>query len=282
MSMKKLLITGAGSYIGSSFAKYLAETNAPCVADTLDMTNETWRSVDFRGYDCVLHVAGITHQKESKENALLYDRVNRDLAEETARRAKEAGVSQFIFMSSMSVYGLDVGKIGPDTPPAPTTRYGRSKLEAEEALDKLRDDTFRVCVLRPPMVYGKGCKGNFQKVVKLVRRFPVFPDTGNRRSMIHVDNLCSFLLLAVERGLSGLYFPQDRTYMNTADMAVWVGEALGKKTRPSRLLGLAVRLLMPFSRTVRKAFGTLVYSDLEAFGFEYCESEAEDAVKRSV
>ena len=280
--MKKILITGSGSYIGESFKEYLKQYGEEYSTDTLDMQREDWREHDFSGYDVVYHVAGIAHRKETSENAHLYYEVNRDLALEVARKAKSEGVSQLIFLSSMSVYGIERGVITPDTPLAPKSNYGRSKMEAEEGMAELASEDFAICTLRPPMVYGKGCKGNFVSVVSLVRKLPFFPRVENRRSMIYIDNLSSFVKMAIDRELSGLYFPQNREYMNTSQMAMGIAEGLGKKCRLSRLLGFGVKLLMPFVSMAKKGFGTLIYENTESLDFEYIVISAEDGVKKSV
>ena len=280
--MKKILITGSGSYIGESFKEYLKQYGGEYSTDTLDMQRADWREHDFSGYDVVYHVAGIAHRKETSENAHLYYEVNRDLALEVARKAKSEGVSQLIFLSSMSVYGIERGVITPDTPLAPKSNYGRSKMEAEEGMAELASEDFAICTLRPPMVYGKGCKGNFVSVVSLVRKLPFFPRVENRRSMIYIDNLSSFVKMAIDRELSGLYFPQNREYMNTSQMAMGIAEGLGKKCRLSRLLGFGVKLLMPFVSMAKKGFGTLIYENTESLDFEYIVISAEDGVKKSV
>ena len=280
--MKKILITGSGSYIGESFKEYLKQYGEEYSTDTLDMQRADWREHDFSGYDVVYHVAGIAHRKETSENAHLYYEVNRDLALEVARKAKSEGVSQLIFLSSMSVYGIERGVITPDTPLAPKSNYGRSKMEAEEGMAELASEDFAICTLRPPMVYGKGCKGNFVSVVSLVRKLPFFPRVENRRSMIYIDNLSSFVKMAIDRELSGVYFPQNREYMNTSQMAMGIAEGLGKKCRLSRLLGFGVKLLMPFVSMAKKGFGTLIYENTESLDFEYIVISAEDGVKKSV
>ena len=113
--MKKILITGANSYIGVSFENYMKQWADEYSVDTVDMIDGTWREKDFGGYDAVFQVAGIAHKKETKENFELYYKVNRDLAIETAKKAKKDGVKQFIFLSSMSVYGMDTGVITNET-----------------------------------------------------------------------------------------------------------------------------------------------------------------------
>lgn len=272
--MKKILITGANSYIGTSFEKYMQE-NYPCdyAVDTVDMIDGTWRQKDFSGYDAVFHVAGIAHQKETSQNAHLYHEVNTVLAIETAAKAKADGVKQFVFLSSMSVYGKEIGRIDKTTAPMPKTNYGQSKLEAEAGINALASSDFAVCILRPPMVYGEGCRGNYNAIIKIVEKSPVFPRVNNKRSTIHIDNLVRFVKLAIDRELSGLYFPQNREYANTMALASEIAVKSGKKLYFSYLCGLAVIIFRPFVSMLKKAFGDLIYENTEDFDFCYCEKE---------
>ena len=280
--MKKILITGANSYIGVSFENYMNQWADEYSVDTVDMIDGTWREKDFGGYDAVFHVAGIAHKKETKENSEIYYKVNRDLAVETAKKAKEDGVKQFIFLSSMSVYGMDTGVITKDTVPTPKSNYGKSKLQAEEGINALSSDDFKVCTLRPPMVYGKDCKGNFQTVVKIVKKSPVFPRIKNERSMIYIDNLASFVKLCVDRELCGLYFPQNKEYVTTVDMAKGIAAKLEKKRYFSYLLGCGVFVLRPFVSMAKKGFGTLTYLNTEELDYSYCVVDNEESIKRSI
>ncbi len=281
--MKRILITGANSYIGVSFENYM-KVNFPqdYLIDTVDMIDGAWRKKDFSVYDVVFHVAGIAHQKETKENAEIYYKVNRDLAIETANKAKKDKVQQFIFLSSMSVYGVDMGIITKETLPLPKSNYGKSKWQAEEAIFALNDDKFKVCILRPPMVYGKGCKGNFQTVVKIVNRSLVFPRVKNERSMIYIDNLSSFVKLMIDKNLSGVYFPQNKEYVKTVDIARAIADSLNKKRYFSFVFGSAVWVTRPLLKILQKAFGTLVYKDTEDFGYSYCISDTATSLKKSV
>lgn len=278
--MKHILITGADSYIGTSLEAHLKD--GPYTVTTLDVREPDWQETSFAGFDAVLHVAAIVHQKEQPEMEELYFRVNRDLALSCARKAKAEGVGQFLLMSSMSVYGMDAGVITPDTAPRPVSFYGKSKLEAEELIRKEADEKFRVCILRPPMVYGNGCKGNFQTVVKLVKLSPVFPRLRNQRSMICIENLCEFLRLAIDEGFSGLFFPQNREYMQTSHMARTIADKLGKRVFFSRLAGLAVRMLIPFLPMAKKAFGSLIYQGTEQHDYRYCIRDNAGSVADSV
>lgn len=280
--MKKILVTGVNSYIGLSLKKYLESKADEYSVDSISVRGDEWKKADFSKYDAVFHAAGLAHIKETKQNSHLYYEINRNMAAAVAEKAKADGVNQFIFMSSMSVYGLDTGVINENTMPCPNSSYGKSKLEAEKLISELADDSFKVCILRPPMVYGPGCKGNFGTVIKLVKKFPFFPKIANKRSMIYIDNLCEFVRLAIDRELSGLYFPQNKEYMNTSDMALWIGKAMGKKLRMSRFLGFCVKVIQPFSKLVRKAFGSLTYEGTERLDWEYCIADNENSVRNSL
>lgn len=258
--MKKILITGANSYIGTSFEKYMAQWPEKYQVDTVDMIDGTWREKDFSGYDSVFHVAGIAHIKETAENAHLYYEINRDLAIETAEKAKREGIGHFVFLSSMSVYGVDEGVITPATEPVPKSNYGKSKLEAEIGIGKLRDEGFRVAVLRPPMVYGDGCKGNYQALVKFAEIMPVFPSYQNQRSMVHIDCLCRFVKEYLDTMADGLFLPQDENYVCTCEMVRMIAAEKGKNLRLMRIFNPAVWILAKCTAKGKKAFGNLTYS----------------------
>ena len=260
--MKKILITGANSYIGMSFEKYMAQWPEDYQVDTVDMIDGTWRQMSFAGYDAVYHVAGIAHQKETAENAPLYYTVNRDLAVETAKKAKSEGVTQLVFLSTMAVYGMEEGAINATTELNPKTHYGKAKMEAEMQMEALRGDAFRLAVLRPPMVYGDGCKGNYQSLVKFAKLLPFFPDYRNKRSMIHVDRLCWYVKELIDSGVDGLVLPQDEEYVCTCHMVRDIAKEMGKEMKLWKILNPAVSLakLLPVGK---KAFGDLYYEKNE-------------------
>lgn len=263
--MKRILITGANSYIGMSFEKYIKEDFPnDYEIDTVDMIDGSWREKDFSGYDSVFHVAGIAHQKETKKNAPLYYRVNCDLAIETAQKAKQDGVKQFVFLSSMSVYGIDTGVITRNTIPNPKSNYGKSKLQAEEGIVVLRSDDFKVAVLRPPMVYGEGCKGNYQTLVSIAKMLPVFADYKNQRSMIHIDNLSNSIKIAIDEDYEGLYLPQDPEYVCTCKMVQSIAKDMGKNMKLYRILNPCVWVLKHITGKGKKAFGNLYYDNSDA------------------
>ncbi len=262
--MKKVLITGKDSYIGISLEQWLMKEPDNYQVDTVDMKDESWKEKDFSEYDTVFHVAGIVHKKEQLDMKELYDKVNRELPIEVAKKAKKAGVSQFIFMSTMAVYGEE-GKIGqeivisPKTPVNPKTFYGISKVEAEIELDKLNDQCFKVAVLRPPMVYGPNCPGNYARLEKLAIKLPLFPYIENKRSMLHVDKLCKFVKEYIDNNVEGLYFPQDDEYVNTSLMVKELAEKNGKSIHLSRVAGMVIKLICKRIKLINKIFGNLIY-----------------------
>ena len=260
--MKKVLITGANSYIGVSFEHYVKEHFPEDYSvDTVDMIGDAWREKDFSSYDSVFHVAGIAHVKETAENAELYYKINRDLAVETAHKAKCEGVKHFVFLSSMSVYGVESGEIELHGQPTPVSNYGKSKWQAEQQLAELADDGFTVTMLRPPMVYGKGCKGNYNFLKKWIRTFHIFPDYANQRSMIAIEHLCAYVCETIAAPRGGVFFPRDEKYMCTTDLVKRIAEKEGVKVHYTKLFNPLIRSLK--IKLVRKVFGNYVYKDVD-------------------
>lgn len=282
--MKKILITGANSYIGSSFEKYLNKNYNSCYQiDTLDMINESWKNFDFSSYDVIYHVAGIAHIKETKDNKDLYYKVNKDLAIEVAKKAKQENVKQFIFLSSMSVYGIEKGFITKDTTLNPKSNYAKSKLQAEEVLKSLQTKDFKICIIRPPMVYGKDCKGNFQSLIKFAKKLPIFPKVKNNRSMIYIDNLSEFVKLLIDNSEEGLFFPQNNEYSNTSYLVKLIGQSMNKKVRLFIGLGWLIKLSSLVIKKLTKAFGSLCYDmKLSEYKQNYALSSLEESIKESV
>ena len=256
--MIRVLITGAGSYIGTHIAAHLSQYPDRFHVEELDV-QQGLQPQAFSGFDTVVHVAGIAHRKETPESELEYMAVNGLLPVEAARMAKNAGVRQFIFFSSMSVYGLTNGRITADTPLEPNTFYGKSKKSAENGLRHVADDAFRIAVLRPPMIYGKGCRGNYPRLSALARKLPLFPKVKNERSMLYIGTLCAFVEKLIESGEGGLFFPQNRAYVNTAEMVKEISACHGKKLICVPGAAWLLRCLEKRVGVVGKVFGTLTY-----------------------
>ena len=266
--MKKILITGANSYIGTSFENYLKQWPDKYQVDTIDMIDGSWREKSFSGYDTVFHVSGIAHSDYGKipeDKKALYYKENTELTVETAKKAKADGVKQFIFMSSAIVYGdsAPIGKrkvITEETIPKPSNFYGDSKLQAEKGILPLQSNDFNVVIIRSPMIYGKGCKGNYQTLVKLALKLPIFPYVENERSMLYIGNLCEFVRLMIENNEHGVFWPQNNEYVNTSKLVKMIAEAHGKEIRLVKGFTWLLKIMSHFTGLVNKAFGNFCYS----------------------
>jgi len=259
--MKKILITGKNSYIGTSFENWLGKEPSKYKVDTVDMIDGSWKEKDFSGYDVVFHVAGIAHVSSDPRKEELYYKVNKDLAIETAKKAKDEGVKQFIFMSSIIVYGDSSSSkrfIDRNTVPTPSSFYGKSKLQAEEGIKHLVSEGFKIVILRPPMIYGKNSKGNYPRLANLAKKTPIFPDISNERSMLHIDNLCEFIKVMIEQEETGVFFPQNAEYMKTSELVKAIAEVHGRKIRMTGFFNPVIRLIFGIG-AVSKVFGNLVY-----------------------
>ncbi|MBS3972465.1 MAG: NAD-dependent epimerase/dehydratase family protein [Erysipelotrichia bacterium] len=261
-NLKNVLITGKNSYIGTSLENWLMREHNQYKVDTVDMKDGSWKEKDFSQYDVVFHVAGIAHVSSDPKMEDLYYKVNRDLTIEAAEKAKAEGVKQFIFMSSIIVYGDSSSSkrvIDRNTVPTPSNFYGNSKLQAEEGIKHLETDDFKIVVLRPPMIYGKGSKGNYPKLSNLAQKIPVFPDIDNERSMLHIDNLCEFIKVMIDHEETGIYFPQNKEYVKTSELVRTIAEVHGKKIWMIGWMNWLIRLMFGRVGLVNKVFGNLVY-----------------------
>lgn len=283
--MKKVLITGAGSYVGESVRKYILSTSSDIEIDTVDTMRENWKHADYGLYDVVFHVAGIAHVNADPKMEPLYYKINRDLTIEIAKYAKKAGVKQFIFMSSQIVFhesqSLKSEILTKDTKPAPNGFYGDSKLQAEKGLHELESEDFRVCILRPCMIYGPHAKGNFPRLAKLATKVPVFPAWHNKRSMLYIDNLAEFVKQAIERRLAGTFYPQNRELADTVEIIRYFAKAAGHKVWITKLLNPCVWLGSFVLQPINKMFATYYYDpDMSKMDFDYQLISFEESLKR--
>ena len=273
---KKVLITGAKSYIGQSFMKYAYKYYSNNFEiEELDLISENWKEKNFTNYDIVYHVAGIAHAdvgNVSDEVKRKYYEVNTDLAVEVARKAKDEGVKEFIFMSSMIVYGdsAPYGKkkiVDENTVPEPSNFYGNSKMQADMAVRDMATEDFKVIVIRPPMIYGKESKGNYRTLATLVKKLPLFPDVENNRSMLFVGNLCEFLcqimLVKEIKENAVVLIPQNKEWIKTSNMVRKIANVTERKVYVTKCLDpfifIASKVPGKIGTLVNKAFGNSCY-----------------------
>lgn len=255
--MKKILITGANSYVGTNVEKWLLKEPDNFQVETLDMKNSNWITFDFSKFDIVFHVAGIAHVKESKKNKDVYYKVNRDLAVEVAVKAKQSGIKKFIFMSSMSIFGKNVGIITNNTIPRPKTYYGLSKFDAEISLNTLSDDKFEVVIFRAPMIYGYTSPGNFSKFRRFILRSSIFIRVQNRRSAVYIDTFCEYVKYAITNKVAKTLYPHNSDYLNIYKVTKQISDLNSHKIYfipfPKFIFNI---IELPF---LSKIFGSLYY-----------------------
>lgn len=274
VELKRILITGKNSYIGEAVEKYLSTWPEKYNIDTIDLRDELWKNSDFSHYDVVFHVAGIAHQDNGridKDRYKKYFSINRDLALDVIKKAYSSGVTHFIYMSSMSVYGasarvnqqkvIDINSV-----PKPVNAYGESKLQADYEILKMNSKDFVTTVLRPPMVYGPGCKGNYVTLSKAARKLSLFPDIKNQRSMIFVGNLSAYVKEAIDKRLSGVLFPQNNEYVCTSALVKEIANTNGKSIRLTSLFNPIIWFLSGKLGVIDKVFGNLTYERDGALG----------------
>ena len=288
--MKKVLIIGKNSYIARNLVHFVQEhgindENGEAIAiDAVSASDGSW-DCSYEGYDCIILFAGMVHKKVTNENQSLFYEVNVELAQKIAKKAKESGVTQFVFLSTIAVYGDKVSEIKADTIEEPSTLYGKTKLLAEQRIASMQDDTFGVVIIRPPMVYGANCPGNFSKLVRLIRCIHWFPKVKNERSTIYVENLCSLITQIVQRKCRGIFVPQDDQYLCTSSIA----KAMNEEESMGHVIlvpgfSRGIRWLSKHVSVFRKMFGTLK-CDMElskCYGIDYIVVPQNKALKKSL
>lgn len=271
--MKKILITGKNGFLAKNLAKHLSERGFDA---RLVSVRGGAENIDLRGIDCIVHTAAISSDKKGVPYSE-YKRVNVETTRLLAQRAKECGVQHFVFLSSLFAMFDTPPKISSDTvlgensPCTPQNFYGKSKHEAEKALEGLAAENFKIAVVRPPIIYGEGGAGNYALLKKIALKLPVLPDIENRKSMIYVGNLCELIKLIIENQSSGLFLPQNAELVSTKEMMGEIAKANGKKAHFSKLFGLGIKLFGNFVPQLRKAFGNLYYAPEQSnyFGGKY-------------
>lgn len=260
--MKRILITGTSGYIGTKFDEYVKKNKLEIDIDFISLRSESWKQVDFGNYDSVLHLAGIAHVSRNPKFKDNYMKINRDLTLEIAKKAKEEGVSQFIFMSSIIVYGsknINRGQITHNTIPKPIDFYGGSKLEAESLLKSIESDDFQIGIIRTPMVYGENSKGNYTKLSKFSKLTPIIPYVKTTKSMIYIDNLSSVIANIIVNNMQGTFYPQNQEYINTSEMMIKIAEFYGRHPIRIKGFGNAIKYFSKHITILDKVFGDLYY-----------------------
>lgn len=276
----KIAIVGKTSYIATQLCRYLSQKKD--VEKVVQISARQFDPSELRAdcFDSVVFASGIVKLKQGETPQLFYQ-VNRDFAVQVAQSAKNANVKQFVYLSSMAVYGAKFGRVHVDAPHKSQKDYGRSKAQAEVELRKLETEDFRIALVRPPMVYGKGAKGNYFRILSASEKLPIFPRFQNKISMIYIENLCEFLYQTIARGMSGALCPQNNDYVCVSDMVQKYNASIGKPKHMVSVFNLGIRLMRHFG-IFRKVFGDLYYDLQDSnYGFDYQVCGYEESICRS-
>lgn len=258
--MERILIIGRNSYLAINFERWLNQWPKKYKIEKISVRTKDWKTQNWSDFDVVINFAAIVHNSTESNNTKLFNAINRDLAFEIAKKAKKDGVNQYIFMSTMSVYGINKGSITQKTLVNPHESYGRSKLEGERMISTLIDENFFVAIIRPPMVYGPGAPGNYQRLSTLAKVTPIFPKFNNKRSMIYIDNLSNYIVKVIEKKVNGIHYPQNENYVNVQDMVKEIANNHNKKIYFTDIFN---KILLSLEKnSIQKVMGDLYY-DME-------------------
>jgi len=241
----KLLLTGATGFIGSSFC---SNYHDKFEIETFSFQNDL-NTLSLNNIDTLVHLSALVHQMGGASDEA-YHEVNVIKTVALAQKAKEAGVKQFVFMSSVKVYGEESDTPYTETTPChPKDPYGKSKLEAENALLSLENETFKVAIIRTPVVYGEGVKANILKLIGLTEKYTYLPFGGitNRRSMVYVENLTHLISEIIIQKKPGIFLASDDHAVSTTDLIRSIATALNKKSLlfPSQILKQTLKVFKP-------------------------------------
>lgn len=228
-----ILVTGSNGYLGNNF---INQYKNKYQFKKFSLLTQKLENISFDSIETVLHYAALVHQKIEYSYEKYYE-INVEYPVGLAKKAKASGVKQFVFISTIAVYGEDKQLVSENTECNPVTSYGISKLEAEKQLQALEDENFTVSIIRPPMVYGKNAPGNINSLVNLVKKVPVLPLGGikNKRSFVYVGNLChlvdSVIGFPVELRMTGsnVFLAGDDEPLSTTRLIEIIADNIEKK-----------------------------------------------------
>jgi len=285
----KVLIAGKSSFVGQTVAAYFAKMDPTICTQAISVRGENWRQQDFSGYDAVIFTAALVHRPDITDPKC-YEQINTVLPYEFAGYVKGQGVKQFVYLSTVSVYRArrtlpKAFVIDGNTPLAPESVYGKSKLAGEEKLRSLQGDGFHVSVIRSTYVYGRDCRGNhIATQCRLTRLLPLMPKAfaDVPMGMVYCDNLAHLCWLIVNSHCSGTYMAQDKDPLSTFQIMKIIGKEKGLK-RPAVPCTWLFRLFRWFG-PIRRIYGGVVYAEeLAACPLgEYRLISPEEGIKRSI
>jgi UDP-glucose 4-epimerase len=250
-----ILLTGSNGFVGSYFINNYGSKYS---IKTFSFLNDNFESLDVVGVDVIVHLSALVHQMGGA-SAEEYEKVNVTQTLELAKKAKESGVKHFLFMSTVKVYGEETA-YKENSVCTPEDEYGRSKLKAEIALQKLEDNDFKVSIIRTPIVYGYGVKANIKNLINLVKKVSILPFGAieNRRSMVYIGNLCHLIDAVIDKRISGIFLASDDKAISTTRLIELIAKELDKKVYLVR-----VPFFETLLKVVKPSFHKRLYGCLE-------------------
>ena len=227
MKTNNILLTGSTGFIGSYFQnKYKYKYKI----SSFSFRTDALESLDLSSISTIIHLSSLVHQVREVADEE-YIRINITQTINLAKKSKNYGVKHFIFMSTISVYGIEEGIINDDSPFNPITKYGKSKLKAEQELLELEDENFKISIIRPPIVNGYNAPGNMKKLITLIDKVWILPfgEIDNKRSMIYVGNLCHLVDEIVIQEKRGIFLASDDSELSTTHLIELIFKNLTKK-----------------------------------------------------
>lgn len=246
--------------------------------EMISVRDPLWKRQSWSEYRSVVHCAALVHQEDNSFCRMKdFLEVNYELTKMIAEKAKKEGVRHFLYISTNDVFASSnkynvTLKITKDTILNPQTPYAISKYMAEKALLSLEETNFKISIIRPPLVYGKNCSGNYRRLSKCVKYLKLFPKISAQRSMIYIDNLCEFIRLVLEEEKTGIFMPQNKEYVNVSNLFQKIAEAQGHKMFLIPGFQWMQKFLPRYSNTLAKVFGTFIMKkeDFQYFDWNYC------------
>lgn len=253
-----VLITGSTGFIGSYF---INQYSSQFVVNTFSFLRDNFDTLKLDGIDCVVHCGALVHQmkREPSYEEFFDSNVNHTL--QMAIKAKANNVKQFIFISTIKVFGEESKKIfDENSPTSPKDDYGLTKKIAEEKLFELEDKNFKVAILRLPLVFGPGVKANFRSLINIVNQFKILPlgSINNKRSIVFVGNVCHYIFQIIKLRERGIFIANEDESFSTSELINQISKALGKN-----IILFSIPLFNQILKIVKPKYYQRLFENLE-------------------
>lgn len=254
----ELLITGSTGFIGSYF---INQYSSQFIVNTFSFLRDSFDTLKLDGIDCVVHCGALVHQMNEEPSYKQFFDSNVNHTLQMAIKAKASNVKQFIFISTVKVFGEESKEIfNENSPTNPKDYYGLTKKIAEEKLLKLEDKNFKVAILRLPLVFGPGVKANFRSLINIVNTIKILPlgSINNKRSMVFVGNVCQYIFQIIKLKERGIFIANEDESFSTSELIHQISKALEKN-----VILFSIPLLNKFLKIIKPKYYQRLFENLE-------------------